>query len=262
MMQSVTTVPVENKPKGKKKVKPRYTKEDNEIIFQSWWNPQLRKGLAKRLGREMRALRSQFCRLLKTKDITIDQYYELMREKNTVPTGVKQPSTQQEPRGEKFSITTVVPERVNGEEEVTGAGEMTSDSFLHQLSDLPATVAGLEERVHKLEEQQKYQLDLRGFIEHLLAVERDLKKEDKLLEEIQRLVEEKENLRLLREQDLARISKRESELNEVYVMLNRMLSDFMKLESVSKLASLGNFMHNLEITVDQFGNVMKHKRII
>ena len=88
-----------------------------------------------------------------------------------------------------------------------------------------------------------------------------MKKEDKLLEEIQRLVDEKEHFRLLREKDLERIAQREEELNGVYEMLNQMLSNFMRLESVSKLASLGDFMHSLEITVDQFGNVMKHKRI-
>ena len=44
-------------------------------------------------------------------------------------------------------------------------------------------------------------------------------------------------------------------------MLDTILNDFMHLESVSKLASLGDFMHRLEITVDQFGNVLKSKRI-
>ena len=58
-----------------------------------------------------------------------------------------------------------------------------------------------------------------------------------------------------------RLKKRENELSDVYKMLNTMLSDFMRLESVSKLASLGDFMHRLEITVDQFGNVLKSRRI-
>jgi hypothetical protein len=44
-------------------------------------------------------------------------------------------------------------------------------------------------------------------------------------------------------------------------MLDTMLSDFMHLESVSKLASLGDFMHRLEITVDQFGNVLQSRRL-
>ena len=45
-----------------------------------------------------------------------------------------------------------------------------------------------------MESKQRNQLDLRGFIEHLLAVERDLKSEDKLMEEIQRLMDENENI--------------------------------------------------------------------
>jgi hypothetical protein len=43
--------------------------------------------------------------------------------------------------------------------------------------------------------------------------------------------------------------------------LNGALNDFMHLESVAKLASLGDFIHRMEITVDQFGNVMRSRRI-
>ncbi|MGE5582670.1 MAG: hypothetical protein ACM3X9_09025 [Bacillota bacterium] len=136
------------------------------------------------------------------------------------------------------------------------------NSFFYQLSSLPQAVAMLERRVVKIEENQRHQLDLRGFIEHLLAVERDVKREDKLMEEIQRLIDENELLKNAMEKERERLKNREDELSGVYKMLNTMLEDFMRLESVSKLASLGDFMHRLEITVDQFGNVLKSRRVV
>ncbi|NLM36706.1 MAG: hypothetical protein GX202_01105 [Firmicutes bacterium] len=133
--------------------------------------------------------------------------------------------------------------------------------FLYQLAHLPETIKKLEEKVNTLEVAQRRQLDLRGFIEHLLAVERDLKQEEKFLAEIDRLVAENQRLAEQFEKERTRLAKREKELTEIYELLNTTLNDFMHLESVAKLASLGDFIHRMEITVDQFGNVMKSRRI-
>ncbi|HBF37073.1 MAG TPA: hypothetical protein DDW50_07105, partial [Firmicutes bacterium] len=91
--------------------------------------------------------------------------------------------------------------------------------------------------------------------------ERDIKREDKLMEEIQHLMDENEYLKGMLSKETDRLKKREEELANVFKMLDTTLTDFMHLESVSKLASLGDFMHRLEITVDQFGNVLKSKRL-
>jgi CII-binding regulator of phage lambda lysogenization HflD len=156
--------------------------------------------------------------------------------------------------------------RAAGEKKAAGLSlvpesEEKKAAFLYQLSHLPETVQHLEERVKKLEEAQRHQLDLRGFIEHLLAVERDLKKEEKLLQEIDRLVAENRTLEEKVNQERERLAKRSRELSEIYEILNSMLSEFMHLESVAKLASLGDFIHRLEITVDQFGNVLKSRKV-
>lgn len=319
------------------KTKPRYTETENEILFESWWNPQKRRELVGRLGRKMSALRSQFCRLLKEKGMTNQDYYNMMQSKyaddsTTAPRkrsrelkeidriiletfskhqalgnsradacaelqqklgspftpaalklrfyrlikrlnysdddliamgqqylgntdqNIKAGVTKSSRSVNQFQISEdTMPPKINAPEE--------SNSFLYQLSSLPDTLRNLEERVARIETNQRHQLDLRGFIEHLLAVERDLKREDKLMEEIQRLLDENEQLQKASERDRERLKKREDELADVYKMLNTMLTDFMHLESVSKLASLGDFMHRLEITVDQFGNVLKSKRV-
>lgn len=319
------------------KTKPRYTETENEILFESWWNPQKRRELVNKLGRKMSALRSQFCRLLKEKGMTNQDYYNLMQTKYANGSGVTPRKRSRElkdidrtilevfckhqvlgnsradacielqeklgnpftPAALKLRFYRLIKrlnytdddllamgqqylDRVNGNVNTVETGKnetietpnlsveniplkmkATEDnnSFLYQLSSLPETLKNLEERVAKIETNQRHQLDLRGFIEHLLAVERDLKREDKLMEEIQRLMDENEQLQKIMEKDRERLKKREEELTDVYKMLNTMLTDFMHLESVSKLASLGDFMHRLEITVDQFGNVLKSKRV-
>ena len=64
------------------KSKPRYTEAENKLIFESWWNPQKRRDLKNRLAREMNALRSQFCRILKEKGLSNQDYYSIMQSKH------------------------------------------------------------------------------------------------------------------------------------------------------------------------------------
>lgn len=336
------------------KSKPRYTDEENQLLYDSWWNPEERRELAKKLGRDMSALRSQFSRLLKERGISNRDYYRIMSAQSQDENGNtfskrsrELKSTDQiifdtfckhqalgNPRtkaceelmqklGNTYTVAAlklrfyrmVNKFKYKDEDllkfgkkllaEASGACESIDDavispqhdticsisetgiipvsesalqdggspdhtpaplgdegtSFFYQISSLPETIRNLEGRLARLEEQQRRQLDLRGFIEHLLAVERDIKREDKLMEEIQRLMDDNETIRRMMEKEKDRLKKREDELGEVYQILNTLLSDFMRLESVSKLASLGDFMHRLEITVDQFGNVMRSRRV-
>jgi hypothetical protein len=333
---------------GLQKQKPRYTEAENDILFESWWNPQKRRELVNHLGRKMSALRSQFCRLLKDKGLSNQEYYNIMHAKYSNLSGVAPRKRSRELKeidriildtfakhqslgnsrtvaceelqrrlGQSFSaaalklrfyrlmkrldyneddlgkhgrevlgettpvaapceaveefavpeprltpeIRPAVPESISAPASSTpGSGRDTS--FFYQLSSLPETINNLDERGALIESTQKRQLDLRGFIEHLLAVERDLKREDKLMEELQSMMDENDRLQKLLKKEQERLKKREDELSDVYKMLDTMLSDFMRLESVSKLASLGDFMHRLEITVDQFGNVLKSRRIL
>ncbi|HEX3045070.1 MAG TPA: hypothetical protein VHY08_09955 [Bacillota bacterium] len=359
------------------KSKPRYTEAENKILFDSWWNPGKRRELVNHLGRKMSALRSQFCRLLKEKGLTNQDYYNMMQSKYAADAGGAPRKRNRELKNidrtilevfckhqamgnsrtqacdelqkllgapftpaalklrfyrlvkrlqyddhsllkigkqllgaetpdvislqdqnktpaipvesiptEPIAIDIISNEMKEKRPEISGqaasvpaggvsatvapgsghsqtAFKETQDvSFFYQLSSLPDTIHNLEERLGKIEERHRHQLDLKGFIEHLLAVERDLKREDKLLEEIQKLMDENHKIQNALEKDRERLKKREEELAEVYRMLETMLSDFMRLESVSKLASLGDFMHRLEVTVDQFGNVLKSKRVL
>ncbi len=318
----------------KHKSKPRYTEAENRLIFESWWNPQKRRELKGKLGREMNALRSQFCRLLKEKGLSNQEYYSIMQSKHSHEPGTSRKSHElkdidriiletfckhqaqgnsrsqacqelQKKLGAKFTLAALklrfyrlvkalqyseedllkigrgIVEKKHGPSRDTSTNSQENDteeqmvtetvviptkteekSFFHQISSLPETVQNIETRIRTVEEKQKHQLDLRGFIEHLLAVERDLKREDKLMDEIQRLMNENDNMRGALEKEKERLKKREEELSEVYKVLDTMLGDFMRLESVSKLASLGDFMHRLEITVDQFGNVLRSKRVV
>jgi hypothetical protein len=345
------------------KSKPRYTESENEMIYENWWNPTLRKELSQRFGRKISALRSQFCRILKEKGISNTDYYKIMRAKYQTQTpkelladdedqlilevfakhqvlggtrndacfelqrlmkkkiseaalklrfyrlvqkrdlsedtinqlghdvlkrsGVKIPKapvldgkevpmkgqkkrselkTKEKEKVEMIEVPVVSSEIEKEKDKSTihsfkQESEEKKSTFLYQLAHLPEALKNLEVRVISLEEAQKRQLDLRGFIEHLLAVERDMKQEEKFLQEIDRLVAENQLLSEKYEKEHARLAKREKELTEIYELLNGTLNDFMHLESVAKLASLGDFIHRMEITVDQFGNVMSSRRI-
>lgn len=342
---------------NKVRTKPRYTVEENELIYENWWNPKLRKELSHRFNRKISALRSQFCRLLKERNISNDEYYRMMRAKyltgNTETviagdddetiiqvfakhqvlgstrndacgelrsilqrdmsdaalklrfyrliqkrnlsevdlyrlgqevlskSGVVLPTPDAiEPRGRKRSVASVaqiaqpkerpveipinnsdarLPEIPHDQNAKSNEGKQSG--FLYQLAHLPEITKRLEEKVAEIEKNQRRQLDLRGFIEHLLAVERNLKKEDQLLEEIDGLNQEIERLQDSLSREKERLERRERELGEFYKVFNTMLNDFMNLESVAKLASLGDFMKRLEVTVDQFGNVLRTRRI-
>jgi len=347
MSKNALAVTSTNGVRSLQKSKPRYTEDENQMLFESWWHPQKRRELVTRLGRKMSALRSQFCRLLKEKGLSNQEYYNMMQTKYTNDSGVATRKRSREvkdidrvilevfckhqamgnsralacdelqeklgnpftPAALKLRFYRLIKRMQYQDEDLVKIGNqvlgktvetprifevksfepaiestqlsaktpvvlvensgstvpiVTSSadhSFFHQLSALPAAINDYDRRLKKLEEAQHHQLDLRGFIEHLLAVERDLKREDKLVEEIQQLIEENSKLQSIVEKEQERLKKRELELAEVFKMLDSILSEFMRLESVSKLASLGDFMHRLEITVDQFGNVLKSRRV-
>ena len=320
----------------------RYTQEENEMLYEHWWDPSKRRELPKLIGRNLTALRSQFCRLLKEKGISNEDYYRLMNERHGRPAngraGLRQrmradgdrdetimeifakhhalgntktkaceelrqvlgidtnnsalklrfyrlmnkrglSNQQLMEMGRKVLAKGVAPARAAqpvvkvqapppAEEgkAVESAAETLAEapkdlSFLSQLANLPKEMAETRQRLAELERSQGNLLDLRGFIEHLLAVERDLKEEDRLRAEIQTLHEQNYQLTLEIANEKKRLKAREDELGEIYQMLDNVLSEFMHLESVAKLASLGDFIRRLEVTVDQFGNVLKCRRV-
>ncbi|MGE5599015.1 MAG: hypothetical protein ACM3XS_06515 [Bacteroidota bacterium] len=321
----------------------RYTPEENDMLFEYWWDPMKRRELPRLVGRNLTALRSQFCRLLKEKGISNDDYYRLMGEKhgcagsgrNALRQRIRADNEKDEiilrifakhhalgntktkaceelrrvlgietnnsalklrfyrlmnKRGltnqDLMEIGRQVLAQGAGQHAETPAaepaespgqppavetaeppdkspadGRLSDLGILSHLANLPREMAETRRRLAALEESQRHQLDLRGFIEHLLAVERDLKEEDRLRAEIQNLYEQNHQLSQELAAERKRMRAREEELTDVYQMVNTVLSEFMQLESVAKLATLGDFIHRLEVTVDQFGNVLKCRRV-
>ena len=325
----------------------RYTPEENEMLFETWWDPVKRRDLPRLIGRNLTALRSQFCRLLKEKGISNDDYYRLMGERHgqavdgpqvlrrriranneqdevilevfakhhalgntktkaceelrrilkidtnnsalklrfyrlmnkrgltnqdlveigrkVLARGTAAVPLDEDERPEDEGMITIQSPEASGapvERPAVAAAERVSDlELLSRLGHLPREVADIRGRLEAIEEIQRHQLDLRGFIEHLLAVERDLKEEDRLKAEIRSLHEQNYQLTQEMAAEKKRLRVREEELEEVYQLLNNVLHEFMHLESVAKLASLGDFIHRLEVTVDQFGNVLRCRRV-
>lgn len=317
----------------------RYTREENEMLFEQWWDPVKRRELPQSIGRNLTALRSQFCRLLKEKGISNSDYYRIMGERHGKPAGrygmrrrtpadnerdrlileifakhhalgntktkaceelrrllkietnnsalklrfyrlmnkrgltnhdlmelgrkVLAGGATAHPEGQAKAEAAPEPQAAAADKPSVGkeSGAPGDLGLLAHLANLPHEVHELRQRLAGIEEAQRRQLDLRGFIEHLLAVERDLKEEDRLRAEIQELHGRNYELTQELNAEKKRIKAREEELEEVYQLLNGMINDFMQLESVAKLASLGDFIRRMEVTVDQFGNVLKCRRV-
>jgi len=311
----------------------RYTAEQNEMLYEEWWDPERRRELPQLIGRNLTALRSQFCRLLKEKGISNDDYYRLMGERHGSQTsgryGLRRRMRVDNDRDgiileifakhhalgntktkaceelrrvlgieannsalklrfyrlmNKRGLTNQdlveigrrvlskvnaarnesdeAPDQAAGPPLERTSEEKSSDlGFLAHLAHLPQEISEFRRRLGQVEETQRHQLDLRGFIEHLLAVERDLKEEDRLQTELQALHERNYELTHELAAEKKRLRMREEELEGIHQMLNEVLGEYMHLESVAKLASLGDFIHRLEVTVDQFGNVLKCRRV-
>lgn len=130
----------------------------------------------------------------------------------------------------------------------------SNDEFLQTLITLPERVAALEERARNM-------LDLKGFIEHLVEVDRQFEREQQLIDE---LAAKDEEIRRLREDIQARVerlNRREEELNEIYQLLEITFQQFMNLSSLDKLRVLGDFTVKIETVIDKFGNIIRRRPV-
>ncbi|NPV79306.1 MAG: hypothetical protein HPY52_03375 [Firmicutes bacterium] len=130
----------------------------------------------------------------------------------------------------------------------------SDEEFLQTLITLPARVAALEERTRNM-------LDLKGFIEHLVEVDRQFEREQQLLDELAAKDEEIHRLKEDMQARIERLNRREEELNEIYQLLEITFQQFMNLSSLDKLRVLGDFTVKIETVIDKFGNIIRRRPI-
>ncbi|MEW6226943.1 MAG: hypothetical protein AB1700_02465 [Bacillota bacterium] len=126
---------------------------------------------------------------------------------------------------------------------------------MEELLTLPARVERIEKRLHGM-------LDLKGFIDRLIDINRQLDREQELLEELAQKEREIERMREEMQKKIQRINAREEELDDLYKQLETTLHQFMNLSSIDKLKVLGDFTIKIETVIDRFGNVVRRRPIV
>lgn len=126
---------------------------------------------------------------------------------------------------------------------------------MEELLTLPARVERMERRLYNM-------LDLKGFIDRLVDIQRQLEREQQLLEELARKEREIERIQSDMQKKTERMKAREEELDDLYRQLEVTLHQFMNLSSIDKLKVLGDFTIKIETVIDRFGNIVRRRPVV
>ena len=126
---------------------------------------------------------------------------------------------------------------------------------MEEILTLPARVERMEKRLYGM-------LDLKGFVDRLIDIQKQLEREQQLLEELAQKEREIERMRNDMQKKVERMKAREEELDDLYRQLEVTLHQFMNLSSIDKLKVLGDFTIKIETVIDRFGNIIRRRPIV
>lgn len=139
-------------------------------------------------------------------------------------------------------------------ETIPGTKPSPGQDPMDELLTLPARVERMEKRLYGM-------LDLKGFVDRLIDIQRQLEREQQLLEELAQKEREMERMQSDMQKKTERMKAREEELDDLYRQLEVTLHQFMNLSSIDKLKVLGDFTIKIETVVDKFGNIVRRRPI-
>ncbi|MCR4402545.1 MAG: hypothetical protein NUW12_07140 [Firmicutes bacterium] len=151
------------------------------------------------------------------------------------------------------------------EETVTAGqaqGQQIEESWPRAARDPMEELLTLPGRVERIEKRLSGMLDLKGFVDRLIDINRQLDREQQLLEELARKEREIQRMREELQKKIQRINAREEELSDLYSQLETTLHQFMNLSSIDKLKVLGDFTVKVETVIDKFGNVIRRRPVV
>jgi hypothetical protein len=140
--------------------------------------------------------------------------------------------------------------------------EAVPDTKHSLLQDPMAEILTLPARVERVEKRLYGMLDLKGFVDRLIDIQRQLEREQQLLEELAQKEREIERMQSDMQKKTERMKAREEELDDLYRQLEVTLHQFMNLSSIDKLKVLGDFTIKIETVVDRFGNIVRRRPIV
>ena len=150
---------------------------------------------------------------------------------------------------------TRVPQRSTLPEAIPDTRSGLQQDPMEEILTLPARVERIEKRLYGM-------LDLKGFVDRLIDIQRQLEREQQLLEELAQKEREMERMQSDVQKKMERMKAREEELDDLYRQLEVTLHQFMNLSSIDKLKVLGDFTIKIETVVDRFGNIVRRRPIV
>ncbi|HHY48042.1 MAG TPA: hypothetical protein GX506_12170 [Firmicutes bacterium] len=229
----ITSLSVEEEMTVQRRRRHRFTPYEDQAILKA---REVRRGLRKQ----------EFKRIAEALDMpqaSIERrFYFLLRQKRTR-------------KGRRQESTTVQELNVVQLQDQASGFFKQSDDSLKDLLSLPSRVEAIEKRLNGM-------LDLKGFVEHLIEIDRHFDREQELLTELAQKDREVQRMKGEIAAKIEKLNKREEELNEIYQLLEVTLQQFMNLSSIDKLRVLGDFTLKIETVIDRFGNVIRRRPVV
>lgn len=247
MIEVAPSVSVQEKPKKKRK----------RHVFTEYEDELLMKVLERRPGERKQEIQ-RLAELFQVPYLTLRHRFYTVIKRRAEAEGYVTATERVHKRIEKAAIKScdtristesVLPEIIPDTKSSLGQDPM------EEILTLPARVERMEKRLYGM-------LDLQGFVDRLIDIQRQLEREQQLLEELAQKEREIERMQSDMQKRTERMKAREEELDDLYRQLEVTLHQFMNLSSIDKLKVLGDFTIKIETVVDRFGNIVRRRPIV
>ncbi len=231
----------------------RFTEEEDQFLLDNWWDPGRRGQIARQTGRTATSLNLRYYRLLKELNIDPLEHKSRMKLATILPND--------------NSVSYQGPGRGTPKTEINVSAMKITDNPESPVKD---SLNSADERIFQLEAQvsqltdavQSHNQKFTTWLENILYLFKSegnalsmsvLMKENLTLKE--EIVEYRNKIAFLEKQ---LIEERDSH-EKVFKELDFWLGQFLKLSSIEKVATLGDFVPRLKTIVDKYGTVLSYQ---
>lgn len=209
----------------------RYTPEDDKMILEKWWNPNLRDELQEKLGRTKGSLNFRYYQLLKKLGIDSKKHRE---RQGVIPDGYR-PQIDEE--DSEFVLTDKLSEL---EEDIINIQEVTNINRDNIKKTAELTISNTE-TIMKLQEN----------INHLMKKmlpDQTVIEDNKVMDLDSENAELKKKLHDLMNDHLLQVKKNK----RLYSELNYWVGQFLQLNNLERLSNLNSFLSRLKTVVEKY----------
>ncbi len=228
----------------------RFTDAEDQLLLENWWDPRRRPDIIQQTQRSGTSLNLRYYRLLKEKAIDPALHRSEMRLNRNESPQMRREQTvtqQRQPKAPKSHATKPGPAL---------AEVIPDDAISGRLETLETKLTQID---HSLQNQQDKFVTWLENILYMYKTENNALSMSLLMKENAALQEELQACQrkvVLLEKQL--IEERESH-EKVFKELDFWLGQFLKLSSIEKVATLGDFVPRLKTIVDKYGTVLTYQ---